>query len=634
MVTSQLHSEAASRRLPLGARHRRRGPLQLAAALAAAVGLPVASGRPLAEGRWLPPHHVEFVLGPLGETEPEPARVQAKLLQVPLAYNESRPPGAVALADVSRLAHGLPGVAPAPRTRPRRAGVHAEAALPAHGLPEVAPSSGPRQSGASKLPHHRPAKVQAEILELLEGEKAPGPAAAAPDRRRPLSGAVQTMKDDVRELEEMLRQTTSRAPWSSELAASAKWHPPWERPPEQPTAEGDRPGVAALLSSTEAAERAEAVEMSANQLLAKLSSLNKQAQLSLSREAPGGPDAGEEGSSSEGEAGPEGGAAGRGGADPGARSTQIASGQGPSPEREADSGVDATARGGASPGARNTQILSGRGSSPEREADSGVDAAARGGADPGTRNTLILSGRGARSEGRAGSRVSVMARNLTDPGVENTLYVSGEGPDDYVLQPLIKTPYIWSFGFAVLFSCIYCILPFFDAESFSFNFFVDVSIIVNTFFVIIEIFFGLTQFLSLANMCFLAIFVFEVAVRMRSEKLEWFYSGWNIFDAILVLCGIYEEWAIPFAVRFTDPVALEATSVWGYLLTAFRALRLLRLLRLLRPSGSLKVKNEENDELDVQTEVWVMLPQDQEGKDKNKGKGKGKGSAPGNRDMP
>lgn len=71
------------------------------------------------------------------------------------------------------------------------------------------------------------------------------------------------------------------------------------------------------------------------------------------------------------------------------------------------------------------------------------------------------------------------------------------------------------------------------------------------------------------------VFLNEMLMRMFVERKKWFFSAWNLFDAVLVLIGIIDVWILPAtgsgaSIRFLTLVRL------------FKLLRLGRVLRVLR----------------------------------------------------
>jgi len=189
------------------------------------------------------------------------------------------------------------------------------------------------------------------------------------------------------------------------------------------------------------------------------------------------------------------------------------------------------------------------------------------------------------------------------------------GPDDD--GPLIAQTWLWSCSVGVLISCSCCITPLVDPESFGFNAFVDVVIILNVLLVLVQLLVS-SPIIGFLEEWFTVIFVAEVAIRMRVEKREWF-TFWNIFDFFLALSAVVQAWVVPCIDYYDETSELDSGTAWVYISTALRALRLFRLARLLRPSGTFAVKKvtiEENDE----TEVWLTLPKDEGGKKKSGGK--------------
>jgi len=92
----------------------------------------------------------------------------------------------------------------------------------------------------------------------------------------------------------------------------------------------------------------------------------------------------------------------------------------------------------------------------------------------------------------------------------------------------------------------------------------------------------------------LGIFVFELAVRLKENRMVGFFCSpdelvWNYLDAIIVAGGVLDQWMLPTVFFFMKLAGLSAprSGALGQIMMMMRIARLLRILRLVRLIRSL-----------------------------------------------
>ncbi|CAE7780518.1 Cacna1c [Symbiodinium sp. CCMP2592] len=113
-----------------------------------------------------------------------------------------------------------------------------------------------------------------------------------------------------------------------------------------------------------------------------------------------------------------------------------------------------------------------------------------------------------------------------------------------------------------------------------FNLFAAIVIMANALFMGVE-----TSYIScsgdvegiewyVANVCFTQLFVVELTLRWFVEGLPFWFDPWNIFDALLVLFSLFDDFVLAFL--------LSDTSQSQNLKVVFRIARMIRFVRVLR----------------------------------------------------
>lgn len=89
----------------------------------------------------------------------------------------------------------------------------------------------------------------------------------------------------------------------------------------------------------------------------------------------------------------------------------------------------------------------------------------------------------------------------------------------------------------------------------------------------------------LCETLFIVIFMAEVVIRATYERARWIRSGWNVFDAVIVVVAILETWILPTAAGVSIKAILQTYSVSNLLkgIRLFRLLRIVKLARMYRP---------------------------------------------------
>ena len=87
---------------------------------------------------------------------------------------------------------------------------------------------------------------------------------------------------------------------------------------------------------------------------------------------------------------------------------------------------------------------------------------------------------------------------------------------------------------------------------------------------------NIVSIMEIFNYIFVIIFTIEAAIKITGEGIYYFYSGWNIFDFLIVIGA-----ASSIVIRLSTTVTVLATT------TVIRTFRICRIFRLIRKAKSL-----------------------------------------------
>lgn len=90
-------------------------------------------------------------------------------------------------------------------------------------------------------------------------------------------------------------------------------------------------------------------------------------------------------------------------------------------------------------------------------------------------------------------------------------------------------------------------------------------------------------YLTIADCCFLGVYILECALKLFSWRLRYFKSAWNLFDFIIVIVSII-TWIIPY--YLTSAISFNVRIF--RLLRIFRAVKAFRSIRVLRAISFLR----------------------------------------------